>query len=349
MKHSLRHLLLLLGFMLTLSSSTFAQQASAYFPTGSLKWAYRIYTLDSNNAIVNPPQFQVDSVGTGTVTFEGRTARRIFTNIRSALRDTSHVSLENTNAFIFFEGLTLGIGVPGGFGFSGLQRWYSAYRFAQTVNTNYTLLDTVITIPLDTTNIPLRLQVSGRRLADQNITVPVRAQAFAAKKFVVTTSVGVQLLPPPFPPLPLFAVPDTAWIADSTWIVKRHQPSTRVDLSQFGAGTITLPGTLTELVPESFLSVRTDTRIPKQFALEQNYPNPFNPSTEIRYQVSGVSDVRLEVFDMLGRKVATLVSERQAAGSYQVNFNAVSFASGVYFYRLQAGAFVETRKMMLVR
>jgi fibronectin-binding autotransporter adhesin len=97
--------------------------------------------------------------------------------------------------------------------------------------------------------------------------------------------------------------------------------------------------------------------VPRQSELAQNFPNPFNPSTEIRYQVSGTSDVRLEVFDMLGRKVATLVSERQDAGEYQVKFNAAGLASGVYFYRIdvrtsggsQAGAFVETRKMMLMK
>jgi hypothetical protein len=95
---------------------------------------------------------------------------------------------------------------------------------------------------------------------------------------------------------------------------------------------------------------------PREFALAQNYPNPFNPSTGIRYQVSGTSDVRLEVFDMLGRKVSTLVNERKAAGSYQVNFNAATLASGIYFYRLdarssgsQAGTFSETRRMMLVK
>jgi beta-glucanase (GH16 family) len=88
---------------------------------------------------------------------------------------------------------------------------------------------------------------------------------------------------------------------------------------------------------------------PTAFQLEQNYPNPFNPSTAIRYQVSATSAVRLAVFDMLGRQVATLVNERQAAGSYQVTFNAANLASGTYFYRLQAGAFTETRKMMLVK
>jgi photosystem II stability/assembly factor-like uncharacterized protein len=111
------------------------------------------------------------------------------------------------------------------------------------------------------------------------------------------------------------------------------------------------------LRPAPRLSASGDVAVkPTAFALEQNYPNPFNPSTGIRYQVSGVSDVRLEVFDMLGRKVSTLVNERQAAGSYQVNFNAANLASGTYLYRLetrssgsQARSFTETKKMLLVK
>ena len=89
--------------------------------------------------------------------------------------------------------------------------------------------------------------------------------------------------------------------------------------------------------------------VPKTFLLEQNYPNPFNPSTTIRYQLPVASEVKLEVYDVLGKKVATLVSERQAAGYYQYVWNANGLTSGVYFYRLQAGGFVETKKMMLVK
>jgi N-acetylneuraminic acid mutarotase len=89
--------------------------------------------------------------------------------------------------------------------------------------------------------------------------------------------------------------------------------------------------------------------VPKTFLLEQNYPNPFNPSTTIRYQLPVASEVKLEVYDVLGKKVATLVSERQAAGYYQYVWNADGLTSGVYFYRLQAGGFVETKKMMLVK
>jgi enterochelin esterase-like enzyme len=108
--------------------------------------------------------------------------------------------------------------------------------------------------------------------------------------------------------------------------------------------------------PTTMSVAKPAAELPNVARLEQNYPNPFNPSTEIRYQVSGVSDVRLEVFDVLGRKVSTLVSERQAAGNYTVNFNASGLASGIYFYRLDArssgisaGSYTETKSMRLIK
>ncbi|MFQ3597325.1 MAG: T9SS type A sorting domain-containing protein [Chloroherpetonaceae bacterium] len=103
--------------------------------------------------------------------------------------------------------------------------------------------------------------------------------------------------------------------------------------------------------------IEVDAGLPKTFVLEQNYPNPFNPTTIINYQLPTASTVSLKVYDVLGKEVATLVNGRQAAGSYNFNFNASTLASGVYFYRLQASAtngasgsnFVETKKMMLVK
>jgi hypothetical protein len=87
----------------------------------------------------------------------------------------------------------------------------------------------------------------------------------------------------------------------------------------------------------------------RAYRLMQNYPNPFNPSTVISYQLPVASEVSLKVFDVLGREVAVLVSGRQKAGNYVVPFNGSGLSSGVYFYRLQAGQFVQTRKMMLVK
>ncbi len=94
---------------------------------------------------------------------------------------------------------------------------------------------------------------------------------------------------------------------------------------------------------------------PTGFALGQNYPNLFNPVTRIQCTVgvaSGrgqVASVRLVVYDLLGREGAVLVNEKKAPGSYQVTFDASGLSSGVYFYRLQAGSYVETKKLLLVR
>jgi photosystem II stability/assembly factor-like uncharacterized protein len=95
---------------------------------------------------------------------------------------------------------------------------------------------------------------------------------------------------------------------------------------------------------------------PVRFNLEQNYPNPFNPVTSIEYAVGGIggqglgaSNVRLVVYDLIGREVAVLVNERKAPGRYEVKFDASGLASGVYFYTLQAGDFVQSKKLVLLR
>jgi hypothetical protein len=85
------------------------------------------------------------------------------------------------------------------------------------------------------------------------------------------------------------------------------------------------------------------------FRLEQNYPNPFNPKTVVSYQLSVVSAVRLVVYDLLGREVRKLVEESKPAGRYQVTFDAAGLSSGIYLYRLTAGHFVETRRMVLMK
>jgi len=89
--------------------------------------------------------------------------------------------------------------------------------------------------------------------------------------------------------------------------------------------------------------------LPVDVALKQNYPNPFNPTTQISYELPQQSDVRLQVFDMAGRQVATLVNESVNAGTHTVNFDASSLSSGVYLYKLQAGSTVLTRKLTLIK
>jgi hypothetical protein len=89
--------------------------------------------------------------------------------------------------------------------------------------------------------------------------------------------------------------------------------------------------------------------LPSDVALEQNYPNPFNPTTQITYQLPQQSDVRLQVFDMAGRQVATLVNESVSAGTHTVNFDASNLSSGIYLYKLQTGSAVITRKLTLIK
>ncbi|MDL1893141.1 T9SS type A sorting domain-containing protein [Sphingobacteriales bacterium CHB3] len=93
--------------------------------------------------------------------------------------------------------------------------------------------------------------------------------------------------------------------------------------------------------------------VPEKFLLEQNYPNPFNPSTTIRFGIpaglSGAEPAMLTVFDVVGREVATLVNEKLSPGTYSVQFETHGLSSGIYFYRLTAGKFIDTKKMILTK
>jgi hypothetical protein len=89
--------------------------------------------------------------------------------------------------------------------------------------------------------------------------------------------------------------------------------------------------------------------IPAGIVLQQCYPNPFNPSTNISFSLPTRSFVALKVFDLLGREVAILVSEEISAGSYSKQWNAANMSSGIYFYRLQVGSFIETKKLVLLK
>jgi len=97
------------------------------------------------------------------------------------------------------------------------------------------------------------------------------------------------------------------------------------------------------------LGVNEGRTLPLVYKLEQNYPNPFNPSTKIEFSIPKQSNVTLKVYDILGQEVTTLVSENMKAGVHSVTFDALRLATGVYFYRLEAGNFVSTRKMILMK
>jgi len=130
-----------------------------------------------------------------------------------------------------------------------------------------------------------------------------------------------------------------------------------VDVTVFdaGGGTAATPvlradAVMLQIVPESSgVKDNGQTNIPAQFVLEQNYPNPCNPTTTITFSVGTYCHTSLRVFDLLGREIAILVNEQKPAGSYQVQWNAGGIPSGIYFYRLQSGAFTETKKLILLK
>jgi hypothetical protein len=110
-----------------------------------------------------------------------------------------------------------------------------------------------------------------------------------------------------------------------------------------------LTGVIRYIVGTATRVINTGSEFPDGFKLAQNYPNPFNPSTNIRYEISKNSFIKLTVFDALGREIETLVNEKQSPGTYEEIFNATQYPSGVYFYRLTTNKFSDTKKMILMK
>ena len=129
--------------------------------------------------------------------------------------------------------------------------------------------------------------------------------------------------------------------------------------SSFGAGDADAYLIKTDASGLTDVNTEYNAKIPESYSLAQNYPNPFNPSTSIEYSIPEESFVELIVYDVLGNEIATLVSEEKPVGNYEVNLSAIggsafegnasSLPSGIYFYKLQARDFVETKKMVLLR
>ncbi len=152
-------------------------------------------------------------------------------------------------------------------------------------------------------------------------------------------------------------------IAANTWVkvgsVNGNNTTSKIsnysfvdDASKLGAVSINYRIKQIDLDGSSkyyYLSSAVQISAPKSFELSQNYPNPFNPNTSIRYNIPKDSKVKIEVYDALGRTVASLVNEYKSAGSYSVNFDASSLASGVYLYKISAGDFTATKKMNLLK
>ncbi len=140
----------------------------------------------------------------------------------------------------------------------------------------------------------------------------------------------------------------TSWTSVNAGLTNDTVVALAVSATSLFAGTSN--GVWRRPLSEMITSVdRVTDEIPHEFLLDQNYPNPFNPSTSIRYSLQDRSDVTLIVFNVLGQQVAELVNSEMEAGYHEVRFDASHLASGVYFYRLTAGRFVELKKLLLLR
>jgi len=127
-----------------------------------------------------------------------------------------------------------------------------------------------------------------------------------------------------------------------------------IQIDEFNNKWIIHPDAISVFNEDGVTSVIVRDELPNNFTLHQNYPNPFNPSTMIRYEIPGQAWndnilVVLKVYDILGNEIAILVNEEKPAGSYEVRFDSRGLTSGIYFYRLQAGNFIETMKMVILK
>ena len=97
------------------------------------------------------------------------------------------------------------------------------------------------------------------------------------------------------------------------------------------------------------LAIEREIIVPTNYTLRQNFPNPFNPNTVIEFNLPKAANVIIEVYNLAGQKIITLLNKKMPAGSHQVDFNASNLSSGVYFYRIKAGEFQDVKKMVLLK
>lgn len=351
--------------LLSILKPTFGQVASDYFPAQTgYKWNYEFLPLDSLNNIIDSLKFYgVDSFFV-SAPFNGKEAKIVLTktgarntvNLQPYL-DSLFYSFDGSNGFEYFNPFFLSdligsldstLGINFFNFFRSLEGWYSYYRFASQVNQNYTVFSKDTTVTINSTTLPLRFQLIGKRLDDETITTEIGN--FTCKKFLLERRLSYLVSIPPLPTIAIkiLGVEETVWLAPSHWKVKSYIPSTRVDLSIAGGPVFSIPGLETN-VKNPITSANDLIVQPELFKLYQNFPNPFNPRTKISWQSLIGSWQTLKVYDVLGKQVATLVDEYRDAGSFEAEFNAVNLASGIYYYQLKAGDFIETRKMILLK
>lgn len=349
---------LLIIFILIISAKAYPQNASTYFPSNTgYKWYYKNIPLDSNNnPVLSLSTYRVDSFAVvenykGLLANVVRIKDGLLTpNQQTPYTDTNWFNFQTTNAWAYLSLTALAdttiIPYPGFINFlRSLENWYNLFRFAQTVNVDYTIISKDTTIAIDTITLPLRVKLKCRRLNDQ--VIQTINGNYNTKRFVATYGLYYRLL---IFEIPILEKPDSVWFAQNVWMVKEVSPSVRVDLTAIGFPiNFVVPGNMYELTDSQSGIGNENSGFAEDFRLEQNYPNPFNPKTKINYFLPSAEDITLAVFDGTGKEIKTLVSGKKEAGIHSVEFDGNGLPSGVYFYRLQAGKYSETKKLVLLK
>jgi len=349
--------LLFITCLLISSVQVYSQQGNNYFPPVT-EFTYDVYPLDILNNQIDSAMFNRQDLFENIAEYEGKLANIFLTkdSLNNPFMDSLFFHFDGTDGWGYFQTRPLedflksidSLNLDPNFSFldffRSLEAWYSIYRFSATLNDGYTLLsvDTLVA------GFTMRFEYLGERFPDENITTPFNG-TFDCKKFLFSWKASI-VLPPPLGNIELLTTEDTVWIAepgDEFWIAQDIVPSNYVDLSFIGIAPFWILGLSTE--PPVIVSAEDEEFIPVELALEQNYPNPFNPSTSIQYTISNQQFVSLKVYDILGNKVATLVNSEKPAGVYEIEWNASNVPSGVYFYQLKTGSFVQTKKMLLLK
>ncbi len=349
-----------------LYTKTLAQSANDYFvKTIGTEWKYNYYELDSSQNPILPfvPTYIHERLLTQSPILSKDvylfSSKQITGEIETSRPDTimietfpkpfsEYIDLLNFSGDSLIK--SLGFTSPR---FSG---WYRIMNFQGTLNKSDTLLRFDTTITIDTISFPIQFLFTTTKKSSRTIYVP--AGTFDCIPFDVRFRLNYLLAVPIFGtmPIPIIDITDTMYIAKQKWIVKKIRYSSNVPATAAvsallppGFPQFTILGNVKELLAMKATSVTNNEIFPARFLLEQNFPNPFNPSTVISYQLPADSFVSLKVYDINGREIAALVNEEQPAGKYSVQFSASNLAGGVYFYRLTAGNFSQTKKFIVLK
>ncbi len=342
----------------------YSQTASDYFPANTgFKWYYKNIPLDSlNHEVDSAATIEIDSFAT-TTSYKGKSADLILgkqgllnTILYQPYIDSGYVSFDGSNAYTYFKGINFVI--PGtsqnvigkklsNLTTQGLVDWQLLYQFGASVSTPYQIFSVDTTLNLNSTNYNFRIVGTGIRLGNENITT--QASNYDAEKFLINTDIQIFFITQY---VSILTISDTTWIAPGNWIVKSVVPSVSVS-GLPGLPSFYVPGNKSSAISPIVTGVSKKQNLITDFHLYQNYPNPFNPSTIIKYSLPEASNVKLVVYNILGREIATLVNEFQNSGTHAIVFNPSridgGLSSGIYFYRIEAKNWFAVKKLVYLK